>query len=177
MGWHCANRSVRWGLCGENNSETSCDNIILLGFWRSLGACPNYWSCSGFLVDVPIFANTHRTSGSKRLPPTGVLGCSFVSLSQHVKSSTDRRNLKNCSGPRLFQAFFRFRHIATADATEIATRSRRAYWLSTQLSRLIICSRSGKLKVNVLQLVPHGPGGVEYFESNIMVLSPSLQKH
>jgi hypothetical protein len=120
-----ANHSLRWGFCGENSYETSSDNIILLGFRRSLGACPNYWSCSGFFVDVSIFANTHRTSGSKRVPPTGVLGCSFVSLSQHVKTSTDRRNLKNCSGPRLFQAFFFFKHIATADATEIATRSRR----------------------------------------------------
>ena len=37
--------------------------------------------------------------------------------------------------------------------------------------------QSGNLEVNVLQLVPHGPGGVEQLESNIVVLSSSLQNH
>jgi hypothetical protein len=35
----------------------------------------------------------------------------------------------------------------------------------------------GNLKVDVFQLLPHQPGRVEQLESNIAVLSPSLQKH
>ena len=35
----------------------------------------------------------------------------------------------------------------------------------------------GNLKVNVLQLVPHRPGGVKQLESYIVVLGPFLQKH
>jgi hypothetical protein len=35
----------------------------------------------------------------------------------------------------------------------------------------------GNLTVDMLQLVPHRPAGVKQFESNAVVLSPSLQKH
>ena len=39
-----------------------------------------------------------------------------------------------------------------------------------------VSRRPHNLKVNVLQLVKHRPGGVEELESNIVVLSPSLQE-
>ena len=37
--------------------------------------------------------------------------------------------------------------------------------------------QGGNLTVNVLQLVPHRPGRVKQLESNVVVVSPSLQKH
>jgi len=36
---------------------------------------------------------------------------------------------------------------------------------------------TGNLTVDVLQLVPHKSAGVEEFESNAVILSPSLQEH
>jgi hypothetical protein len=37
--------------------------------------------------------------------------------------------------------------------------------------------QGGNLKVDVLQLVQHRPRGIEQLESDIVILSPSLQKH